>query len=234
MKIKCVITDDEPFARKGLKGYVEKVDFLSLVGECENALQLNTLLKTQDVDLLFLDIEMPYLSGLDFLSGLQNPPKVILTTAYEQYALKGYEFNVSDYLLKPISFERFLKAVNRIYEACEKEQKVEETDNYIFVKSGGLYKKIIFDDILYVESMENYVVIYTSSSKEIIHSTLKNMMEVLPSSIFLQVHRSYIVNVHQIQSVDGNQLIIGTYKIPVGKGLREEVFRTIFRNRLMR
>lgn len=234
MKIKCVITDDEPFARKGLKGYVEKVDFLSLVGECENALQLNTLLKTQDVDLLFLDIEMPYLSGLDFLSGLQNPPKVILTTAYEQYALKGYEFNVLDYLLKPISFERFLKAVNRIYEACGKEQKVEETDNYIFVKSGGLYKKIIFDDILYVESMENYVVIYTSSSKEIIHSTLKNMMEELPSSIFLQVHRSYIVNVHQIQSVDGNQLIIGTYKIPVGKGLREEVFRTILRNRLMR
>lgn len=136
MKIKCVITDDEPIARKGMRGYIEKVDFLSLVGECENAVQLNSMIKEEKIDLLFLDIEMPYLSGLDFLSGLNNPPKVILTTAYEKYALKGYEFNVSDYLLKPISFERFLKAVNRIHDMCIKENdETSDNKNYIFVRS---------------------------------------------------------------------------------------------------
>ncbi len=111
MKIKCVITDDEPIARKGLRGYIEKTDFLTLTGECENALQLNELLKKEQPELLFMDIEMPYINGIDFLSGIHNPPKVIITSAYEQYALKGYELNVTDYLLKPIPFDRFLKAV---------------------------------------------------------------------------------------------------------------------------
>ena len=114
MKIKCVITDDEPIARKGLRGYIEKTDFLTLTGECENALQLNELLKKEQPELLFMDIEMPYINGIDFLSGIHNPPKVIITSAYEQYALKGYELNVTDYLLKPIPFDRFLKAVNRV------------------------------------------------------------------------------------------------------------------------
>lgn len=116
MKLKCIITDDEPMARKGLQGYVEKLDFLELVGVCEDAIQLNNILKTQSVDLLFLDIEMPYMSGIDLLASLVNPPKVIITSAYEQYAIKGYDLEVVDYLLKPISFERFLKAVNKVYD----------------------------------------------------------------------------------------------------------------------
>ena len=136
MKIKCIITDDEPIARKGLRGYIEKVDFLTLTGECEDAVQLNTILKTQEIDLLFLDIEMPEMTGIELLSNLTNPPKVIIVSAYEQYALKGYEFNVVDYLLKPVSFDRFIKSVNKIYDLLQTEQK--EKNDYIFVKSNKL------------------------------------------------------------------------------------------------
>lgn len=231
MEIKCVITDDEPVARKGLKEYVTKIDFLTLVGECVDALELNTLLKTQEVDLLFLDIEMPHLSGLDFLNSLQNPPKVILTTAYEQYALRGYDLDVMDYLLKPISFERFVKAVNKVHDIFEKEDKAKD-EGFFFVKNDKQYNKIFFDDILFIESMENYVIIHTSSSKEIARSSLKNIIDLLPKDMFLQVHRSYVVNIIHIQSVDGNQLVLGTNKIPVSKNLREDVFRIVLKNRL--
>ena len=131
MEIKCIITDDEPIARKGLKRYINKVDFLTIAGECEDAVQLNNMLKTVHADLLFLDIEMPHLSGLDLLADLQNPPHVIITSAYEQYALKGYEFDVVDYLLKPIPFSRFLKAVNKVHTMIESESKKEE-DIYIY------------------------------------------------------------------------------------------------------
>ncbi len=234
MKIKCVITDDEPIARKGMRGYIEKVDFLSLVGECENAVQLNSMIKEEKIDLLFLDIEMPYLSGLDFLSGLNNPPKVILTTAYEKYALKGYEFNVSDYLLKPISFERFIKAVNRIHDMCIKEtNETSDNKNYIFVRSDKQFRKIVIDEILFAEGMENYVVIHTVNSKEITHSTLKSVLQSLPAEKFIQVHRSFIVNMDRIQSIEGNQLVIRDHKIPLSRTQHEEVLNTILKKHLL-
>ena len=198
MKIKCIITDDEPVARKGLRGYIEKIDFLTLTGECEDAIQLNTLLKTQQVDLIFLDIEMPEMTGLELLSNLTNPPKVIIVSAYEQYALKGYEFEVVDYLLKPVSFDRFLKSANRIHDLLQTEQK--DADDYIFVKSDKQLKKILFRDILFIESMENYVIIQTVSSKEIVYTTLKQIHESLPQDIFQQTHRSYIVNIDQVNA----------------------------------
>jgi len=232
MEIKCIITDDEPLARKGLREYVEDVDFLLLIGECENAMQLNTMLKSTLPDLLFLDIEMPRMSGLDLLSTLQNPPKVIITSAYEQYALKGYEFDVVDYLLKPISFERFLKAVNKVHDQIEKELK-SETDGYVFVKSDKQLIKILLKDILFIESLENYVIIYTESSKEIIYVTLKHIAESLPCDVFLQVHRSYIVNTVQVKAIEGNMLKIGTHNIPVARNLREKVYNFILNNRLI-
>lgn len=232
MDIKCIITDDEPLARKGLREYVEDVDFLLLIGECENAMQLNTMLKSTLPDLLFLDIEMPRMSGLDLLSTLQNPPKVVITSAYEQYALKGYEFDVVDYLLKPISFERFLKAVNKVHDQIEKELK-SETDGYVFVKSDKQLIKILLKDILFIESLENYVIIYTESSKEIIYVTLKHIAESLPCDVFLQVHRSYIVNTVQVKAIEGNMLKIGTHNIPVARNLREKVYNFILNNRLI-
>lgn len=231
MKIKCIITDDEPVARKGLRGYIEKIDFLTLTGECEDAIQLNTLLKTQQVDLIFLDIEMPEMTGLELLSNLTNPPKVIIVSAYEQYALKGYEFEVVDYLLKPVSFDRFLKSANRIHDLLQTEQK--DADDYIFVKSDKLLKKILFRDILFIESMENYVIIQTVSSKEIVYTTLKQIHESLPQDIFQQTHRSYIVNIDQVNAIDGNLLNVNSHKIPVARNLRDNVFNLILNNRLI-
>lgn len=231
MKIKCIITDDEPIARKGLKGYIEKVDFLTLVGECEDAIQLNTMLKTQPVDLIFLDIEMPEMTGLELLSNLISPPKVIIVSAYEQYALKGYEFNVVDYLLKPVSFDRFIKSVNRIHDLLQTDQK--EKNDYIFVKSNKVLKKILFKDILYIESMENYVVIQTTSCKEVVYTTLKQLYESLPEDIFQQTHRSYIVNIEKVTAIDGNQLTISSYQIPVARNFRDTIFNLILNDRLI-
>lgn len=231
MKIKCVIADDEPMARKGLRGYVEKIDFLTLIGECEDAIQLNTMLKTHRVDLIFLDIEMPEMTGLELLSNLTNPPKVIIVSAYEQYALKGYEFDVLDYLLKPVSFDRFLRSVNKIYDLLQKEQK--EADDYIFVKSDKQLKKIQFNDILFIESMENYVVIQAVTSKEIVYTTLKQIYESLPQNIFRQTHRSYIVNLEKVTAIDGNQLNVNSHKIPVARNFRDEIYNLILTNRLI-
>ena len=231
MKIKCIITDDEPIARKGLKSYIEKIDFLSLVGECEDAIQLNTALRTLQPDLVFLDIEMPEITGIDLLSGLINPPKIIIVSAYEQYALKGYELNVADYLLKPVSFDRFLKSVNKIHDIIEKEQKGE--NDYIFVKSDKQLKKIFLKDILFVESMENYVVIQTVLCKEVIYTTLKQIYESLPQDIFKQTHRSYIVNIDKVSAIDGNQLNVNSYKIPVARNFRDEIYNLILNNRLI-
>lgn len=232
MQIKCVITDDEPIARKGIRSYVEKIDFLLLQAECEDALQLNNLLMTEQVDLLFLDIEMPHLSGMEFLAQIKNPPKVIITSAYEQYALQGYELNVVDYLLKPISFDRFLRAVNKVHDLIEKEQQ-EANDSYIFVKTNKLLKKVTLSHILFIESMENYVIIYTDESKEIVYTPLKKMMEYLPDQQFLQVHRSYVVNASAVKAIEGNQLIMGTHKIPIARNMREHVFETLLKNKLI-
>lgn len=143
MTIKCIVTDDEPFARKGLQGYIEQIDFLDLKGICEDALQLNAMVKQQAVDLLFLDIEMPYITGIDFLKNLPNSPKVIFTTAYEKYAVQGFELDILDYLLKPISFERFLKATNKAYEYFQGQQSSSVGQDYIFVKSDNKLEKLL-------------------------------------------------------------------------------------------
>lgn len=232
MQIKCVITDDEPTACEGLQSYVDKVDFLSLIAVCEDAMQLNTLLQTEQPDLLFLDIEMPYLSGLDLLASLAHPPHVIITSAYEQYALKGYELNVADYLLKPISFERFLKAVNKVYNLLQQEEHLEETAEFIFFRSNRQIHKVFFKDIMVVEGLENYVCIYTENSKLLVRSTMKRMIEALPKGVFLQVHKSYLINQKKIDMIDGNRIMVGQHVVPVARNFREEVFACILKKTL--
>ncbi len=231
MKIKCIITDDEPIARNGIQSYVERLDFLELVGVCEDAIQLNNILKTQQVDLLFLDIEMPYMSGIDLLSTLVNPPKVIITSAYEQYAIKGYDLEVVDYLLKPISFERFLKAVNKAYDVIVN-QTAPKSPDYFFVKANQKLEKIFFNDILYVEGIENYVAIQTTSGKVITHSTLKLILENLPEQLFIQTHKSFIINVEKVLNIEGNMLGIDKYKIPISRTYKETVLEAILKNKL--
>src|SRR6201996_1757515 len=211
--ISCIITDDEPFARKGLQGYVEKIDFLDLKGTCEDALQLSNMLQKQPVDLLFLDIQMPHITGVEFLRAIRNPPKVIFTTAYEQYAIQGFELDVMDYLLKPISYERFLKAAwkARDYFAV-KENKTQEAAPYIFLKSNGKLEKISFDEILFIEGMENYVAVYLENKKIITHITIKALLEKLPAGQFIQTHKSYIVAINKVDSIEGNTLYIQKHR----------------------
>jgi two-component system LytT family response regulator len=226
-KISCIITDDEPFARKGLQGYVEKIGFLDLQGSCEDALQLSDMLQQQPVELLFLDIQMPHITGVDFLRAIPYPPKVIFTTAYEQYAIQGFELDVMDYLLKPISYERFLKAAWKARDYFAVKERTDTSVPYLFVKSNGRLEKIVFDDILYIEGMENYVSIQLENKKIITHMTIKALLEKLPRKQFIQSHKSYVVAINKIDTIEGNTLHIQKRQVPVSKYLREEVLAKI-------
>jgi DNA-binding LytR/AlgR family response regulator len=234
LTIKCIITDDEPFARKGLQGYVDKIDFLDLRGVCENAIELNSLLKKEPVDLLFLDIEMPYLTGIEFLKQLPAPPRVIFTTAYEKYALQGFELEVLDYLLKPISFDRFLRAANKAFDYFRLQQAPAMGDDYIFVKADSKLEKIAFADMLFAEALENYVAIYTREKKIITHLTLKMLQEKLPAAAFIQPHKSYLVAIDKIASLEGNMLHIAQYTVPISKYQKEEVMEKIVNSKLLK
>ena len=224
--ITCLITDDEPLARKGLQGYVQKVPFLQLEGVCEDALQLNSVLQHHAVDLLFLDIEMPYLSGIELLRSLREPPKVIFTTAYEHYALQGYELDVLDYLLKPISFERFLKAANKAADYFSSRQ--QPATDYAFFKVDGRLEKVVFAEVLFAEAMENYVALYVGERKLITHATLKSVQAILPAH-FVQPHKSYLVNPAFVTAVEGGQLHLAGYRVPLSKYQREEVLGKILK-----
>lgn len=233
MKLKCIITDDEPIARKGLQRYVERINFLELVGVCEDAIQLNNQLKSQQADLLFLDIEMPYMTGIELLNSLSNPPKVIITSAYAEYAIKGYDLEVSDYLLKPISFDRFLKAVNKAYDQLISSQ-TPVVQDYLFVKTSLKLEKIRFNDMRFIEGVENYVAIYTSDGKIITHTTLRTILQKLPPERFVQVHKSYLVNIDKIDSIEGNLLGIGKNKIPLSRTYKETALEIILKNKLLK
>jgi DNA-binding LytR/AlgR family response regulator len=228
------VTDDEPFARKGLQGYIEKVDFLELTGVCESAIELNSMLKQQAVDVLFLDIEMPYMSGIELLKNLSQPPKVIFTTAYEKYAMDGYELEVLDYLLKPISFDRFLRSANKIYDYFRSQQQSSASPDYFFVKADNKLEKISVADILFVEAMENYIAVYTKDRKIITHLTLKMVQERLPATEFVQPHKSYLVAVNKIDSIEGNVLHISQFQVPVSKYQKEELLQKILHNRMLK
>lgn len=228
--ISCIITDDEPFARKGLQGYIEKIDFLDLQGICEDGMHLVSLLQNKPVDLLFLDIQMPHITGIEIIKALSNPPKVIFTTAFEQYAIQGFELDVIDYLLKPIPYDRFLKAAwkARDYFAL-REDKGEPKTAYMFAKSNGKLEKINFNDILFIEGMENYAAVYTIDKKIITHTTIKSLLEKLPAGRFIQTHKSYIAAIDKVQSIEGNILHILHHRVPVSKNLRDDVLGTIIK-----
>jgi len=241
MKINCIIIDDEPLARKGIKEYINDTGFLSLAGEFDAPVKAAGFLNANSIQLIFLDIQMPKISGLEFLKTLIHPPPVIFTTAYPQHALEGFELNALDYLVKPVSFERFLKAALKAKEYYEVRQKNVTGENettgqndYFFVKADNKLVKIVFDDILFAEALQNYVTIYTVDKKYITYLTFKSVEEYLPADKFIKTHKSYIVSASKIDSIEGNDIRIGNHYIPVSRNEKEEVMERLLKGKFLK
>jgi len=235
--INCIIIDDEPLARKGLKEYIADVDFLHLSGEFENPLKAMDILTREEIDLIFLDIQMPKITGLEFMKSLSAMPMVILTTAFPQYALEGFELNVIDYLLKPFSFERFWKAVVKSKAQFESKKQIFEPnaeEDYFFIKADSKLVRIHYEDILFVEALQNYVAVHTRDGKLISYLTFKSVEDHLPPEKFLKIHKSFIVSLSKIDSIEGNELRIGAHYLPISRSSKEEVMERILRNRYLK
>ena len=233
MKINCIAVDDEPLALEKMKSYIAKVQYLNLLESFDNGIDAVNYLKDHDVDLIFLDIQMEDFTGIQLLESLKVRPKVILTTAYDQYALKGYELEVSDYLLKPISFSRFLQSVEKVYNVIDREQNYEiDTDqtatalnkDFIFVKSDYKLQKVRFEDIQYIEGMKDYLRIVTPEKRLMVLQNFRKMEEILPDEKFIRVHKSYIIAINKIESIGKKSLIIGDQHIPIGESYKKQFF----------
>lgn len=230
--VNCIIVDDEPQARKMMEAFVTQLGNWKISCTCSNAIEAFEALQTQPVDVIFLDIKMPIVSGIDFLKSLKNPPLVVFTTAYNKYAMDGYELNVVDYLLKPISMHRLMQAADKVMERLALKKEIIAIDKrtditYMFVKHENKLLKIDFDKILYVEAVQNFVNIHTVSKSYLITQTMKNMEEILPAVLFTRVHKSYIVAMNSITAVFGNTIEIDSIKIPVGSN-----FKNIFMDKI--
>ena len=235
MTFKCIIVDDEPPATRILENYIGKVSFLEKAGVFNDALKALEFLNTQTVDVIFLDIQMPQLTGLQLSRIISKDIKVIFTTAYPDCALEGFELNAVDYLLKPIAFERFYQAVSKL----NTEQKSEAVKNnsssdFIFIKTDGKnkFQKLFLDEILYVESLQNYVCIHTLKQQIITHSSLKNVIESLPEKDFIQIHKSFVVALKQIESTDSFSVFINTKELPIGATYKDAFFDRIDQNKI--
>ena len=230
MKITCVIIDDEPLAIKVLESHIQNIEFLDIKATFANAIEANTYLQHCKVDLIFLDINMPRLTGLEFLKILSDPPKVILTTAYREFALDGYEHNVTDYLLKPISFDRLLKAVNKVLPGSESipaGRTQPAMAEHIFLKSNKKMVKVDLEEILYIESIKDYVKVKTLSREIITYQRLSNMEEMLPSNRFLRIHKSFIINMQNIDSYSASGVEINKYELPFGRLFKDEAMKVL-------
>jgi two-component system, LytTR family, response regulator len=231
-----LIVEDEQLARKGIKEYINEIDFLTLVAEAENPVTAMTVLKSEKIDLMFCDIQMPLLDGIQFVKQLSSPPLVIFTTAYPNYALQGYELDIVDYLLKPIPFERFFKAANKAHElhqlknAAVKNEKSllsSSESRYCFIKTDKGYIKLLHSDILFVEALHNYVVFNCTGGKHISYLKLSNVEEGLQADTFMKIHKSYIINTAHIQKITGESVWIAGHELPISRNMKEAVMKTI-------
>lgn len=235
--IRCLIIDDEPPAREIIRRYVQEVPTLQLAGECANAIQALTALQQQPVDLLFLDIRMPQLNGTDFIKTLKNPPKVIFTTAYSEYALEGYELDVVDYLMKPIRFDRFLKAVNKAFPtnsfssaikpSVTENNEEKKNESFVYFRADRKMVKVMLDDILYIESMKDYIKVFTLQSVIITKQSISSVEAMLPGKLFVRTHRSFIVAINKIKSFTNEIIEINKADIPIGKLYRNGVMKML-------
>lgn len=235
-KLKCLVVDDEPVARKIVQEFVEQVPYLEFAGQLESAVKLELFLQSHVIDILFLDIEMPKLTGLEFLKRSDVQPLVILTTAFPEYALEGYELDIIDYLLKPIAFSRFLKATQKAKEYCELKNTTIPNSfaSYLFVRSEKRIEKIEWKDILYIESLGNYVNIYTDSKKIVAYLTLKGLETQLPPNEFIKTHQSFLVNISRINAIEGNAIKINNASLPISRNYRDALMQIVEQRLLKR
>lgn len=237
MKTRCMVVDDEPLAIEAIQMHIEKFDSLKLIATCTDAIQAFDKLRNARIDLMFLDIQMPEMTGLDFLKSLKNPPKVIFTTAYREYAIQAFDLDVVDYLLKPISFERFMQAINKFYEGIPNEiispenQLPNETrEAFFYVKSDKKNIKIRYADILYIESIKDYVKIVCKGKTIISKIMIGNLAEQLPEKLFIRIHRSYIVYIPNIEAFSSISVEVPGKEIPIGRNYKNETLNTLQHN----
>jgi len=224
MNINCIIVDDEPIARDILKKYIEQVPYLTLVSSCEDAFEAMQVLNKKDIDLVILDINMPRLSGFEMLRSLKKYPAVIITSAYPEYALEGFELSVTDYLLKPFSFPRFVQATEKaINKTSEISAPAQDEELFLMVKSDKKLTKVFLDEVNYIEAYGNYIFIYTGQERIMSKQTLTQFEQQLPSSKFTRIHKSYIVSLKAIKYLEGNEVFITDKKLPIGKVYRENL-----------
>ena len=233
MKLQCIIVDDEPLARQGLEDYVADVDFLELQGSFRNAMEANSHLQRHTADLVFLDIKMPKISGIEWLKSLKNPPAVIFTTAYREFAVEGFELEAADYLVKPIPFNRFLKAANKARELLQKPANSgNDHEDWFFIREDQQFTRIRKADILFVESLKDYVFIHTPEKRHMALLSLKQVEESLTGGHFMRVHRSFLVALNKVESIEGNILQIEDHRIPMSKATRDEVYKKLVDGKL--
>ena len=231
MKTKCLIVDDEPLARELIRSHVEKLENFEVVAECSNAMKAFNLLRELQVDLVFMDIQMPQITGIEFLKTLKHPPKVIITTAYREYALESFELDVVDYLLKPITFERFLKAVNRYYQMnhddvqliANKSSEKSSEELFIYVKENKKVLKVYLSEIKYIEGLSEYIQIFTDKRKIITKTSMAQMEEKLANENFLRIHKSFIVSISKIEAFTANTIEIQGKELPIGRSFKNAV-----------
>jgi DNA-binding LytR/AlgR family response regulator len=226
--IKYIIVDDEPLAHELIEGFCSMLPHLELVKHCYNAMEAMECLNSNTIDFMFLDINMPKLNGLDFLRTLADPPKTIITTAYKEHALEGFELNVVDYLLKPFSFERLVKAVNKVVQTDAKATEIKgvaslESGYRFFIKGDKKYHQIASDDILYIEAYGNYTKIFLKEEMIVSHEKISNFEDLLPQDSFLRVHKSFIVALDKIKLIQGNRIQIETHQIPIGETYKSRI-----------
>jgi len=235
MKTRCLIVDNEPLAKDLIRSYIGKLENFEIVAECSKAVDALEVLREHPVDLLIIDIQMPEISGIDFLRSLKNPPKIIITTAYREFALEAFDLDVLDFLLKPVVFERFLKAINRYYRINRDELKLIngpcpellQEDTFIFVKENKRVVKIFLKDIRYIEGLSEYVQIFTDKKKVVTKISLVALDEKLPQKLFLRIHKSYIISIAKIESFTANTVEIAGKELPIGRSFKNAVFSAL-------
>lgn len=225
LRLKCLIVDDEENAIDGVFDYLQEIDSFEVIGTCLSAIEATEVLKKQDIDIMFLDINMPRLTGLELLESMQNPPLTILTTAYSEFALDGFRLNVVDYLLKPYTFQRFFQATQKAIDLYKSRIVLDKKDGGrtfdMYIRQGDSFQRINWEDILFVESMQNYLKLHFTDKLFVIHQTMTSLEEVLPKDHFFRIHNSYLVNVSQIDKINGGRLFVNGNELPISKHRKE-------------